>query len=177
MLPHVRGTVSIVVLLQVRSLLFICYSFVSVLHFFLSSPISAYSIEYTQGRRIGWMRLVVFVELCQFFHSEWIISPCTLSEGKLNNKCVYWHVGHVVSAIDKSDLDQVLSRKRPSSRWDPPFDVVFARCALPCSSLPTLPGSAWAVLASSPCGGAFSCFLVKISNSLFVRTDTKIVLP
>ena len=37
--------------------------------------------------------------------------------------------------------DQALSRKRPSSRG-PPFGVVFARCASPCSSLPTLRGSA-----------------------------------
>ena len=31
-------------------------------------------------------------------------------------KYMYKYVGHVISAIEKSDLDQVLSRKRPSSR-------------------------------------------------------------
>ena len=32
-------------------------------------------------------------------------------------------------------------RKRPSSRCDPPFGVMFARRASPCSPLPTLPGA------------------------------------
>ena len=46
-------------------------------------------------------------------------------------KYMYRYVGHVVPAIEKSDLDQVLSRKRPSSRRGSPFGVVFARCASP----------------------------------------------
>ena len=37
-------------------------------------------------------------------------------EAPLVNICKNRHVGHVVSAIEKSDSDQVLSRKRPSSR-------------------------------------------------------------
>ena len=70
-------------------------------------------------------------------------------------------VGNVVSAIEKSDLDQVLSRRRPSSRWGPPFGVVFARCAWRCS---TLPGAASAVLASSPCEGCCFQLLAKMSQ-------------
>ena len=76
-------------------------------------------------------------------------------------KCMCRYVGHVVSAIiEKSDLDQVLSRRRPinSWRWGPPFSVLFARCASLCSSIPTLQGSASTVLASSPCGGCSSRF-------------------
>ena len=68
----------------------------------------------------------------------------------------------VVWAIEELDLDQVLSRKRPfdcctscSSRWGPPFGVLFVR-ASPCSPLPTLPGAASAVFASSRGDGC--CF-------------------
>ena len=46
-------------------------------------------------------------------------------------KYMYRYVSHV-SAIEKSDLEQVLSRKRPSSRSGPPFGVLFARRASPC---------------------------------------------
>ena len=48
--------------------------------------------------------------------------------------------------------------------------MVFARCALPCSSLPTLPGAASAVLAASSCGGCSSRVWAKISK-LSIRTD------
>ena len=61
------------------------------------------------------------------------------------------YIGHVVSAIEKSDLGQVMNRKYPSSRRGPPFGVVFARRASPCLSLPTLPGAASTVLAWSLC--------------------------
>ena len=47
--------------------------------------------------------------------------------------------------------------------------MVFARRALPCSFLSTLPGSASAVLASSPCGGCCFRFCVKIFK-LSIRT-------
>ena len=47
--------------------------------------------------------------------------------------------------------------------------MVFARCASRCSSLPTLPRAASAVLASSPCGGCSFRLLVKISK-LSIRT-------
>ena len=53
--------------------------------------------------------------------------------------CIFRYVGHIVSSIEKTDLDQVLSRKRHSSRRGPLFGVVFGRRASPCSSLPTLP--------------------------------------
>ena len=65
------------------------------------------------------------------------------------NKYMYRYAGHIVSAIEL-DLDQVFSRQHPSSRLGPPFGVVFARRASPCSSLPALPGTTPAVLASSP---------------------------
>ena len=76
-------------------------------------------------------------------------------------------VDHVVSAIDKSDIDQVLSRKRLSSRLGPSFGVVFARRASPCSSFPTLPGAASAVVASSPGDGCCFRFLVKYLKSAY----------
>ena len=62
--------------------------------------------------------------------------------------------------------------KRPSSTWDP-FGVVFARRASTCSSLPTLPGAASAVLALSSLY-EICCFrfLVKNTPSLFPRIDT-----
>ena len=63
---------------------------------------------------------------------------------------MYRYGGPVFSAFEKSDLDYGLSRKRPSSRWGQPFGVLFARRASPRLSLPTLPGAASAVLASSP---------------------------
>ena len=66
--------------------------------------------------------------------------------------------------------EQVLSRKRPRCRWGPPFGVVFARCASSCTSLPTLPGAASAVLASSACGGCVFVFWSTYPNCLFVRT-------
>ena len=37
-------------------------------------------------------------------------------QAPLVNVCTYRYVGHVVSVIEKSDLDQALSRKRPRSR-------------------------------------------------------------
>ena len=82
------------------------------------------------------------------------------------------YLGHVVSAIEKSGLDQVLSRKRPRSKRGPPFGMVFARRASPCSFLSTLLGAASTVLASSPGNGFCSCFFVKISKRIFVRTGT-----
>ena len=90
------------------------------------------------------------------------------------NTCKYMYrlLGHV-SAIDKSVLDQVLSRKRPTSRWDRPFGEMFARLASPYSSLSTLPGAASAVLASSPADGCCFRFLVKISQS-FISTYTSV---
>ena len=52
----------------------------------------------------------------------------------INTRHMYIHVGHVSNL----NFDEGLSRKRPSSRLGPPFDVVFARRTSPCSSLPTL---------------------------------------
>ena len=77
---------------------------------------------------------------------------------------MYRYVGPVVSSIEKSDLDQVLRRKRliNSSRWGPPFDMVFARRSSPCPSLPTLPETASTVLAASPSAGCYFRYLVKI---------------
>ena len=43
--------------------------------------------------------------------------------------------------------------------------MAFARLASPCSSLPTLPGEASAVLASSPGGGYCFRFLIEISQA------------
>ena len=86
-------------------------------------------------------------------------------------KYMYRYVGHVISAIEKLVLDQVLNRECPSSRWGPPFGVVFARRASLCSSLPTLPGATSAVLASSTFEGCCFRFLVKISHYvLSIRT-------
>ena len=81
------------------------------------------------------------------------------------------YVGHVTSAIEKSDVDQVLGRKQWSPRWGPPFGVLFARRASPCSSLPTLPGVTQAVLASSPCEGCCFRFSAKFHGCVFVRID------
>ena len=81
---------------------------------------------------------------------------------------MYRYVGYIFSAIEKSYLDKILSRKRPS-RWDPPFGVLFARRASPCSSLLTLPGVASAVLASSPGHEFCFRFIVKVSTRLFVH--------
>ena len=85
---------------------------------------------------------------------------------------MYWYVSPVVSAIEKSDLDQILGRKRPSSRWGLTFCVVFARRASPCSSLPTLPKATSSVLASYPDQGcSFRSFVEIIFQSLIsVRT-------
>ena len=48
------------------------------------------------------------------------------------------NVAHVVPTIEKSDLDQALSRKRPRSRWGPPLSALDAGRAAPCSPLLTL---------------------------------------
>ena len=50
--------------------------------------------------------------------------------------CRYWYAGHV-SAIEKSDFDQFLSRNRSSSRWVPPlnFGVFFSQRASPCLTM------------------------------------------
>ena len=72
------------------------------------------------------------------------------------------YVGHVVSAIQKSDLYTVLGRERPIARDEvSPFGVLFARRASNCSPLPTLPGAASAVLASPPGAGCFFRFFIK----------------
>ena len=65
------------------------------------------------------------------------------------NKFMWIFAGHVLSTIEKSDLNQALSRKRPSSRWDLPDGVVSARRASPCLSRLTLLGAVSLVLASS----------------------------
>ena len=102
----------------------------------------------------------------------------------LQNMCMYTYnniyVDSAVSAIEKSDLDRVLRRKRPSSRLGPPFGVVFARRASHCSSLPTLLEAASAVLGvvsrgRLPAPGVVFVFLVKITfpdpSCLFVPID------
>ena len=69
------------------------------------------------------------------------------------------YAGHVISAIEKSDLDQVLSRKRLRLRWTPPFGALIAGRALPRSPDHESSGldrahvvSLWRVL--------FSCFCI-----------------
>ena len=47
-------------------------------------------------------------------------------------------------------LREVLISDRASSRLGPPFGVLFARCPIPGVPLPTLPGGASALHASSP---------------------------
>ena len=89
--------------------------------------------------------------------------------------------GHVVSVIEKADLDQVVSSKRLDSRWGPLFGVVFARRASPCSSLPTLPEAASAVLASSPGDGCCFRFLLEITVPIpriysFVQIHINLIL-
>ena len=88
------------------------------------------------------------------------------------NPCIYDDEWGVVWAIDKAFIRQVLSRKRASSRWGLPFGVLFARRASPCLPLPIPPGTASAVLASSP--GEAWCFQNNCSHlkCLFERIDT-----
>ena len=62
--------------------------------------------------------------------------------------CMYKHVGHVLSAIERPDLDQVLSRLRDNTRLGLILGTLFPERAPPCSSLPTPPGVASANLAS-----------------------------
>ena len=91
------------------------------------------------------------------------------------NPCIYDDEWGVVWAIDKAFIRQVLSRKRASSRWGLPFGVLFARRASPCLPLPIPPGTASAVLASSP-GEACCYHFFQINGSdlkcIFVRIDT-----
>ena len=75
----------------------------------------------------------------------------------------------VVWAIENSYLDHVLSRKRPNSRWGPPFGVLFARHASPCSPLPTLPGAASAVCTSSPSDGCCFLFVFLRQNNVITQ--------
>ena len=70
------------------------------------------------------------------------------------NTCMM--MSEVLCEQSRSHLHQVLSRTRASSRRGPPFGVLFARRASPCSPLPTLPGAASAVLASFD--GKVGCF-------------------
>ena len=72
-------------------------------------------------------------------------------------KSMYRYVAHV-SVIEKSNLDKVLSRKRPRSRWGPPLGALIAGRASSCPPLPTLQVPAETLLASSPCGGCFFLF-------------------
>ena len=74
-------------------------------------------------------------------------------------KYMYRYVGPVVSAIDKSDLGQFSSRKRPRSRWGPPLGARIAGRASPCSPLSTLQVPAETAFASYPCGGSFFSLL------------------
>ena len=59
--------------------------------------------------------------------------------------------------------------RSPSSRRGPPFGVLFARRTSPCSPLPTLPGAASPVLASSPGDGCSFRFFVEMSQASIVR--------
>ena len=76
------------------------------------------------------------------------------------------YVSHVVSPFEKPKFGRVLSRKRSSSRFGPPFGVVFARRASPSSSLPSMPGATTPVLASSPWEGCCFRFFVKMSREV-----------
>ena len=82
------------------------------------------------------------------------------------------NVGHVVPAIEKSILDQVLSRRRPRSRWGPPLGALIPGGASPRSPLPTRQVAGESVLASSRCGGCYFRFFVNFPKCLFVRIDT-----
>ena len=82
------------------------------------------------------------------------------------------YVGRVVSAIEKWNLDQVLSRRRSSSRWGPPFGVVFALSASPCSSLRLCRGRPQPCSWRLPAGGALFVFWSKYPNCMVVRMDT-----
>ena len=87
-----------------------------------------------------------------------LIIFCTYCNDLNVNKYMYRYVRPVVSAIEKSDLDQVVSRKRPRSRWGPPLSALIAGRALPFSPLPTPQEPAETVLASSPYSGCFFHF-------------------
>ena len=83
--------------------------------------------------------------------------------------CIYTHVYRYVdhvSGVEKSDLDHVLTRKRPiyRSRLGPLFGLVVAPSVSPFSSLPTLPGVASAVLACLTTRGAVVDFYTKCLN-------------
>ena len=90
-----------------------------------------------------------------------------------HNNYMYRCVGHVFSAIENSIFDQILSR-RSRSTWGPPLSALIARRTSPCSPLPTLQVPAETVLASSPRGGCFFCFLFLsfLPKRPFVRIKT-----
>ena len=94
----------------------------------------------------------------------------------VTNTCICtWqrYVGHVVSATDRSDLDQVLSRRRPIAR-DEVHQWVW--CLLDVPHLARLShlwrGRPRPCSRRLPAAGALFVFLVKISNCIFVRIDT-----
>ena len=84
---------------------------------------------------------------------------------------MYRFVGHGASAIEKSQIDHDLSRRRPSSKNPPQLHVVFARCALPCSSLQLCRGRPRPCWRRLPAGVALHVFRSKYPNCLFVQTD------
>ena len=71
---------------------------------------------------------------------------------------------------NKSDLDQILSGKRPSSRWGPPIGVVLhSTCLTLLVSPDSAPGVASAVLASLAPTDAVFVFWSEYPKRLFVR--------
>ena len=59
---------------------------------------------------------------------------------------MYKDIGHVVSAIERPDLNQVLSRLGDNTSLSALLGALFPGRASPCSPLPTLPGAVSAVL-------------------------------
>ena len=68
---------------------------------------------------------VVGEEVCEIGYR-----PAAANPPSYINKymCVYIYVGHLVSTMERSNVDQVSNRERPSSRWGPPFRVVLVLC-------------------------------------------------
>ena len=127
-----------------------------VLHFFAFKR-DLFFIQYTP-----WHYCVAFtVLICLHPWSLWACAePRRAPARRPPCKCMYRYVANV-SAIEKPHLDQVFSRKRPSSR----STIRCAACSscLTCSPLLTLLGVASAVLASSPWERCCFRFLVKIT--------------
>ena len=119
------------------------------------------------GAEIESMMLSLSHFLCYEHRPTWTFSPrhlfCYVSQHQQVNTCT----GRLTCRLSIREVrfgQGFLNRNRPSSRLGPPFGVLFARRALPCSPLPTLPRAASAVLASSPGDGC--CFRFLVINTI-----------